>query len=106
MSFCNCSCCSDFQLYYVVAYIISKYTAGSYAAFVRQRIFDPLNMTSSTFSFDKASKSGKLSQSWVDPGHVVPSLLTAQSEELLAGGIGVISNVADLASLPFDLASY
>ncbi|KAA1473747.1 hypothetical protein DENSPDRAFT_840231 [Dentipellis sp. KUC8613] len=45
------------------AHLVSKYT-GSYTQFVQDRITDPLNMTSSTYSPGTAMRSGKLTRSW------------------------------------------
>ncbi|KAA1476004.1 beta-lactamase/transpeptidase-like protein [Dentipellis sp. KUC8613] len=84
------------NLFYMLgAHLISKYT-GSYTQFVQDRIFDPLNMTSSTFSPGKAASSGKLTQTWTTFGRRIPVWFTEENAELSSGPGGIISNIKDL----------
>lgn len=86
-------------MYVVAAHIISTYT-GSYTRFVQERIFDPLNMTSSTFSLSKAVQSGKMTQSWgsMANGRRIPHWMKDSVMDMIAGAGGIISNVVDMVS--------
>ncbi|ETW87695.1 hypothetical protein HETIRDRAFT_167272 [Heterobasidion irregulare TC 32-1] len=59
------------QMYMVRAYRISTYT-GSFSKFVEDRIFKPLNMTSTTYSTAAANSTGRLTQTWTDSGRGIP----------------------------------
>jgi len=85
-------------MYMIVARIIAKYTAGSYASFVQDRIFTPLRMTSSTFSINKAASSGRLTQTWASIGRRIPLSFAEDSVDLLAGAGGVISTAEDMVT--------
>ena len=85
-------------MYMTGAYIVTKYTNDSYTTFASNRIFKPLNMTSTTFSPNKAFASGKLTQMWTGFGRRIPFWFTEENVELNAGAGGVISSVADLVS--------
>lgn len=80
------------------AHIISTYANMSYPAFVSTRIFDPINMTSTTYSPNRAAQSGNLTQSWSRDGRRIPFWFREDAIELNAGPGGVISNVEDLVS--------
>ncbi|KAI0063205.1 beta-lactamase/transpeptidase-like protein [Artomyces pyxidatus] len=84
-------------MYTVGAYIISTYAGRNYTKFVTDRIFTPLNMSSSSFSFNAANASGKATQTFtVESGRRIPWWITDTEEELVAGPGGVISNVEDM----------
>lgn len=85
-------------MYMTGAYIVTKYTNDSYTTFASNRIFKPLNMTSTTFSPNKAFASGKLTQMWTGFCRRIPFWFTEENVELNAGAGGVISSVADLVS--------
>lgn len=79
------------------SHIITHYT-GSYVSFVKERILNPLNMTSTTFSPSEAVKSGEMTQSWTNQGRRIPQWFTEDMKSLNAGPGGLISNVEDMVS--------
>ena len=81
------------------SYIISKYT-GSHIDFARERIFEPLGMSSTTFSPTSAAASGKLTQSWTAHDQQIPFWFTDDDKELNAGAGGIITSVIDLVCYP------
>jgi len=84
-------------MYIIAAHIVSTYT-GSFTAFVKQRIFDTLNMTSTTYSLSDAVRSGEITQAWtsIGKGRRVPHWFDDEVNQLLAGAGGIITNAADL----------
>jgi CubicO group peptidase (beta-lactamase class C family) len=77
----------------------------SYTQFVKERIFEPLGMKSSTFSHDEAEKSGQLAQSFTLQGRRIPYWLKDNAAEtMLAGPAGIFSNGEDMVR-PLDLDS-
>ncbi|OJT12302.1 hypothetical protein TRAPUB_11169 [Trametes pubescens] len=87
------------QMFILGAYIIAKYANTSYPAFVTERLFKPLNMTSSTFWPSEAHASGKLSQAWTRTGRRTPFWFTDEVVPLNAGAGGVISSAEDMARI-------
>ncbi|KZP23442.1 beta-lactamase/transpeptidase-like protein [Athelia psychrophila] len=85
-------------MFVVAAHIISTYT-GSYTQFVKERIFAPLNMTSTTFSLSEAVESGKMTQTWgsLANGRRIPHWMGDDRQETIAGAGGIISSVIDMA---------
>ncbi|GJE94200.1 beta-lactamase/transpeptidase-like protein [Phanerochaete sordida] len=84
------------QFYMTGAHIISTFSGMSYMEFVKERIFDPLGMTASTFDPEEASRGGKLTQTWTADGRRLPVWFTGNAVELIAGAGGVISSVVDM----------
>jgi CubicO group peptidase (beta-lactamase class C family) len=84
------------QMYMVVSHIMAKYTRGSFTSFVKNRIFTPLRMSSSTYSVNTAVGSGKFTQTWSSNGRRIPTWITEDSVELAAGPGGVISSAVDM----------
>ncbi|KAI0075191.1 beta-lactamase/transpeptidase-like protein [Panus rudis PR-1116 ss-1] len=89
---------SQHYMYILVAHLIAKYSGISYPEFVKARIFDPLNMTSSTFSPSDAARTAKLTQSWTRFRRLIPFWFSDEIAEMKAGPGGVISNVVDLTN--------
>ena len=77
-------------------HIIATYSGQLYTEFVKERIFDPLGMTSTTFSVDEAIRSGKFTQMWFISGRRIPYWFSEDIMQLNAGPGGVISNVVDM----------
>jgi CubicO group peptidase (beta-lactamase class C family) len=77
------------------SYIISHYT-GSYTSFVKDRIFTPLNMTSTTFSVSEAVLSGQMTDAWANSGRRIPQWLNDEQMDLVAGPGGIISSGEDM----------
>jgi len=82
-------------MYVVGAQIMNIYT-GSFQEYVTERIFQQLNMTSTTYSIEAALKSGKVTQTWSPFGRRIPFWFNSTAATLIAGPGGVISNVEDL----------
>lgn len=89
------------QMYVLGAHIIATYSNMSYPSFVAQRIFKPLDMSSTTYSAKKADEWGKATQSWAPFGRRIPVWLGVDNIMLNAGPGGVISCVDDLVCSPF-----
>lgn len=70
-----------------------------YPEYIQQRIFDPLNMTSTTFSPRKARQAGKLSEAWTSFGRLIPFWFSDETLDLHSGPGGIISNVEDMVSI-------
>ncbi|KAI6044606.1 beta-lactamase/transpeptidase-like protein [Pisolithus marmoratus] len=85
------------MMFITAAHIISKYAAQSYASFVKERIFVPLDMASSTFSPREAAASGKYTQGWTKEGRLLPEWFTEDIAFTVAGAGGVISNAVDMS---------
>ncbi|KAI0632695.1 beta-lactamase/transpeptidase-like protein [Trametes polyzona] len=83
------------QMYMLGSYIVAKYANTTYPAFVTERLFGPLNMSSSTFWHSEAQASGRLSQAWTSRGRRIPFWHTDDIAELIAGAGGIISSAED-----------
>lgn len=90
----------NIQMYMIASRIITMYT-GSYTSFVKERIFAPLNMTSTTFSPNEAAKSGKLTQSWIQEGRRIPQYITEETAEIHAGPGGIITSALDMVTIVY-----
>ncbi|TBU36177.1 beta-lactamase/transpeptidase-like protein [Dichomitus squalens] len=84
------------QLYMLGAYLVSHYANTSYPDFVEDRLFRPLGMRSSTFSYSVANTSGLLTDSWAGFGRRIPFWLDDSVREFKAGAGGVISSAEDM----------
>ncbi|KAI0363941.1 beta-lactamase/transpeptidase-like protein [Pilatotrama ljubarskyi] len=84
------------QMYMLGAHIIAKYANQSYAAFVTERLFNLLNMSSSTYAPSEAQASGKLTHTWTKHGRRIPFWFTEDMTEISAGAGGVISSAEDM----------
>lgn len=78
------------------AHIISTYSGKPYTEFIKERIWDRLNMSSTTFSASEAARSGKLAQTWTGSGRRIPFWFPDEMIELNAGPGGIISSAVDL----------
>ncbi|KZV70776.1 beta-lactamase/transpeptidase-like protein [Peniophora sp. CONT] len=82
-------------MYMTAQHILTTYT-GSFTDFVRDRIFLPLNMTSTTYLPSEANESGKATQVWAENGRLIPWVLQDSTAELISGAGGVISSTQDM----------
>ena len=90
---------SSLQMYVAASHIIAVYSAQPFRDFVKERIFDPLNMTSTTYSGDEAAARGLLSQSWSSQGRRLPYWFAGEAMSyFIAGAGGVLSNAVDMVS--------
>lgn len=86
------------QMYMLASRIITHYT-GSYTSFVKDRIFIPLNMSSTTYLPSEAVASGEMTQSWTKQGRRISQWFTDETTELHAGPGGVISSAEDMVCI-------
>ena len=54
------------------AHLVSTFSGSSYIDFVKNRIWDPLDMSTTTYSPAEAARSGKLAQAWTPEGRRIP----------------------------------
>ncbi|CAL1697760.1 unnamed protein product [Somion occarium] len=83
-------------MYMLGSHLVSKYSGMPYTEYIKTRIFDPLNMKSTTFSESVASRDGKLTQTWTRFGRRIPFWFSDDMVELNSGPGGVISSVVDM----------
>lgn len=55
-------------MYTTLSYIIPKFTGIEFARYVKENIFDPLNMTHSTYSYQLANSHGQRADGMVREG--------------------------------------
>ncbi|RPD58613.1 beta-lactamase/transpeptidase-like protein [Lentinus tigrinus ALCF2SS1-6] len=90
-SYCN-------LMYLVLPEVINRYSGKTFQEFVAERIFVPLNMTSTTYNLTAAEASGQLSQSFIFSGRRIPMIFDGPvTANLVAGAGGIISNAIDMA---------
>ncbi|KAI0792523.1 beta-lactamase/transpeptidase-like protein [Abortiporus biennis] len=84
------------QMYMLASYIISRYSGKSFIDFVKERIFEPLGMTSTTYIGSEVETTGQLSQAFtLHNGTVVrriPILAKGDFVGILAGPGGILSS--------------
>ena len=86
-------------MFILAAHILELYSGKTVAEFVEDRIFVPLNMTSSTYSPTKAESTGHLSQTWSLDGRRIPYWFADESSvNMISGAGGIISDVSDMVS--------
>lgn len=78
------------------AYLISKYANKPYTEFASERLFKPMNMSTTTFWPNEAREAGLLTQTWTKFGRLIPFWFEDEVVELMAGAGGVISSAADM----------
>ncbi len=83
-------------MYMLSAYLISHYAGVPYHQYAAEKIFQPLNMSSTTFLPSVAHRSGKLTHSWTRNGRRVPYWFDDDMAALKAGPGGIISSAEDM----------
>jgi CubicO group peptidase (beta-lactamase class C family) len=86
-------------MYMIASHIISLYAGMPFSNFVDQRIFIPLNMSSSTYSPIKANATGHFTQFWTsltEGPRRIPYWFGTDGAELLEGPGGIISSAREL----------
>ena len=78
------------------AYLVSKYANKPYTEFASERLFKPMNMSTTTFWPTEARENGLLTQTWTKFGRLIPFWFEDEVVELMAGAGGVISSAADM----------
>ncbi|KAI0645099.1 beta-lactamase/transpeptidase-like protein [Trametes meyenii] len=86
------------QGFIVGAHILVNYANTSVDAFVPPRIFEPLNMTSSTYSPSEAAESGRLTQTWTRGVRRIPYWFSEEVHGLFVGAGGAISDIHDMTT--------
>jgi CubicO group peptidase (beta-lactamase class C family) len=81
----------------VGSYVVSTLSGMRFTDFVNNRIFKPLDMSSSTYSIDAAIQTGRFTSTWTSFGRLIPHWLQEEDVDLLAGPAGVITSVEELA---------
>lgn len=86
-------------MYITATEIMWKYT-NSYTDFVKERIFDPLGMSSTFFVTSEAEATGNFSQTWTPQSSVrrIPHWFPDQTVNMMSGVGGIISSVVDIVS--------
>ena len=92
-------------MYIFGSYIIETFSGKTFEDFVKERIFEPLNMTATTYSPQEADATGLLSQSWAYNGRRIPFIFDEPAAQLVAGTGGIISNAIDMVRLHFALCA-
>ena len=89
-------------MYVVGAHIISTYSGKPFTQFVRERIFKPLKMTSTTYSGKEAKLTGNFSHAFtLHESNIRRIPFPFEDEnisEFIAGAGGIISNTGDMVS--------
>ena len=80
------------------SYIVGKYAGMTYPEFVKARIWDPLNMSATTFYQSEASRHGKLTQTWASNGRRIPIWWNDGQVPMNAGPGGILSSAEDMVS--------
>lgn len=86
-------------MYTAVAYTIATYSGMSYPDFVKERIFKPLGMSTTTFSRAEAANTGLLTHGWSSQGRRLPYWLSDEKIDVLGGPGGIISSSVDMVSM-------
>lgn len=97
MTISSTSCHSPigYQMYMTAQHILTTYT-GSFTKFVHDRIFLPLNMSSTTYSYSEAAEGGQTTQNWGENGRLIPWWFKDAETELISGAGGIITSAHDL----------
>ncbi|TCD62785.1 hypothetical protein EIP91_006403 [Steccherinum ochraceum] len=83
-------------MYISASHLISVYSGMRYVDFVKERIFTPLGMSSTTFSPTEAAQDDGLTQAWAYNKRRIPTWFTDGTMDLNAGPGGIISNAVDM----------
>ena len=90
------------QLQMISHHIVAEYSGTGFTSFVGDRLFNVLNMTSTTYSPLKAEGSGRLSHSWAPDGRRIPFYNSDNMHHSQTGVDGVISNAVDMVRVYFN----
>ena len=87
------------QMYISAAHLVSIYSGMSYIDFVKQRIFAPLGMSSTTFSPSEAATKFGLTQSWNAQKRRIPIWFGDDMMDMNAGAGGILSTAKDMVRI-------
>jgi CubicO group peptidase (beta-lactamase class C family) len=88
---------STVQGYMLAQHLVERYSGQDLPSFAAERIFGPLNMSSSTYSSEAANATGRMSQSFSWFSRRIPTWVTDADNPFLAGAGSMLSTVDDLA---------
>lgn len=89
-------------MYVLGAHIVSKYSGKPYTTFVKERIFSPLNMSSTTFFAQEAMRFQHFSQAFTTHKRRIPYWFEENSAaELIAGAGAILSTTVDMVCMDF-----
>jgi CubicO group peptidase (beta-lactamase class C family) len=77
-------------------HLVERYSGQNLSSFATERIFGPLNMSSTTYSTDEASATGRLTQSFSSTRRI-PTWFRTTDMPLIGGAGSMLSTVDDLA---------
>ncbi|KAL4251706.1 class-A beta-lactamase family protein [Abortiporus biennis] len=87
-------------MYMVATHIISVYSGKPFIDFVKERIFEPLGMSSTTYIAEEVENTGQISQAFtLSNGSAIrrlPILAKGDFRGILAGPGGILSNTVDM----------
>ncbi|TFK79087.1 beta-lactamase/transpeptidase-like protein [Polyporus arcularius HHB13444] len=85
-------------MYITASHIISTYSGKPFTEFVKERIFDPLGMTFTTYRSDEAEESKLFSHAWsgADRRRIPYWYAEDMMSQFLAGAGGVLSSATDM----------
>lgn len=83
-------------MYAIGAHIVAKYSNSSLPDFVKNRIFIPLDMSSSTYYYNQVKD--QFTHTFTPEGRRIPYWLPDETIPLIGGAGGVISNAIDMVS--------
>jgi CubicO group peptidase (beta-lactamase class C family) len=84
------------QQYMVAQHLVERFSGIDIGNFVASHIFAPLNMTTSTYSFEYATATGDLSESYEPNGRRISHWYNRGDASVTAGPGGVMSSTVDL----------
>lgn len=90
-------------MYMLGAHLVATYSGKPYRSFVKERIFDPLNMSSTAFlQSDIRTNGGVMTHLWMYGRRISP-MIRGEVIEMEEGKGSIISNAIDIVSsgLPF-----
>lgn len=88
------------KMFVTAAHIISKYSGMPFASFLAQRIFAPLNMSSTTITPSRAEN--YMTHAWMADSRRIPLWFTDENIGLIDGAGGIASTAVDMV-YPFIL---
>jgi CubicO group peptidase (beta-lactamase class C family) len=76
-------------------HLVEKFSQKSLPDFVAERIFSPLNMTSSSYSPSSAASTGRLSE-FYHLGRRIPTFFTEDDVSVMGGAGGILTTAEDM----------
>ena len=86
-------------MYALAGLIVEKYANQSLPSYVKEHIFDPLGMTSTSYDAVSAEAAGSLSQSFTTFNGTtrrIPLWMDDNAQRVIGAAGGVVSNIVDM----------